>query len=101
MIERQQLNPYWCAHHWKSYATSTQAAQELINRLAPMQLWTLREFKDAVLQKRQRFGDVKDIPKLVIVDWTTVRRLSVCCILGDDVMDRLKRSVSRELGVPL
>lgn len=96
---RTSMNPYWCYHHWAVYAVLPKMAQQRINDYVPQHLWTLPEFKDQVRAKLRQYGQIANAPQLVVIDWTRARNLSMCCILGDTVMDRLRARVCREFDI--
>jgi hypothetical protein len=90
-MDSKPLSAYWCARHWQPYVDNP-AAQAIANNAVPRYVCSWRPFVDAVngLCRDNGIG-AANARTIVVREWTLQAGRPMCCIVGDEVMESIRR----------
>lgn len=93
-LDRALLSPWWCSHHWQPYASDKDAAERAADAMAHA-LMQKPDLARAVQNRQEKYSvGVSRAARAVIEDWVGRTDKPVCCLLGDEAMERILMSVS-------
>lgn len=88
---RVKLNDQWCEFHWAPYRDESPRPNGILAAMALMrEVIKLQSFTESVDRKKKLYGISRsEAANMTMEDMVRSEKKSLCCILGDAVMDRI------------